>query len=55
MPEKPVTTFVVSVFEKPHWRTVLTTKDATYCRSSARGECKFRIVAASHLKKVCIE
>ena len=27
MPDKPVTTYVVSVFEKPHWRTVLTTKD----------------------------
>ncbi|MFC3322714.1 hypothetical protein [Mesorhizobium cantuariense] len=27
MSEKPVTTYVVSVFEKPHWRTVLTTKD----------------------------
>ena len=24
---QPVTTYVVSVFEKPHWRTVLTTKD----------------------------
>ncbi|WP_457155736.1 hypothetical protein [Mesorhizobium sp. P5_C1] len=27
MPHEPVTTYVVSVFEKPHWRTVLTTKD----------------------------
>jgi len=27
MTEKPVTTFVVSVFRKPNWRTVLTTKD----------------------------
>jgi hypothetical protein len=27
VPDKPVTTYVVSVFEKPHWRTVLTTKD----------------------------
>ncbi|SDA92456.1 hypothetical protein [Mesorhizobium qingshengii] len=27
MPDKPVTTYVVSVFEKPHWRTMLTTKD----------------------------
>lgn len=27
MTNKPATTFVVSVFEKPHWRTVLTTKD----------------------------
>lgn len=23
MTDKPVTTYVVSVFEKPHWRTVL--------------------------------
>ncbi len=28
MTEKPeTTTYVVSVFEKPHWRTVITTKD----------------------------
>jgi hypothetical protein len=27
MIDQPVTTYVVSVFEKPHWRTVLTTKD----------------------------
>ena len=27
MTDKPVTTYVVSVFEKPHWRTVLTTTD----------------------------
>ncbi|WP_167458625.1 hypothetical protein [Mesorhizobium kowhaii] len=27
MTDKPVTTYIVSVFEKPHWRTVLTTKD----------------------------
>ncbi|PZV40376.1 hypothetical protein B5V02_00945 [Mesorhizobium kowhaii] len=27
MTDKPVRTYVVSVFEKPHWRTVLTTKD----------------------------
>ena len=27
MPDKSVTTYVVSVFEKPHWRTVLTTKN----------------------------
>ncbi|WP_168991762.1 MULTISPECIES: hypothetical protein [Mesorhizobium] len=26
MTDKPATTYVVSVFEKPHWRTVLTTK-----------------------------
>ncbi|WP_457155714.1 hypothetical protein [Mesorhizobium sp. P5_C1] len=27
MTGKPVTTYIVSVFDKPHWRTVLTTKD----------------------------
>ena len=27
MTEKPATTYVVSVFEKPSWRTVLTTRD----------------------------
>ncbi|BCG80098.1 hypothetical protein [Mesorhizobium sp. 113-3-3] len=27
MTEKPGTTYIVSVFEKPSWRTVLTTKD----------------------------
>lgn len=27
MTDKPATTYVVSVFEKPHWRTVITTKD----------------------------
>ena len=27
VPDKPVTTYVVSVFEKPHWRTALTAKD----------------------------
>ncbi|SDA40398.1 hypothetical protein [Mesorhizobium qingshengii] len=27
MTDKQATTYVVSVFEKPHWRTVLTTKD----------------------------
>lgn len=27
MADKAATTYVVSVFEKPHWRSVLTTKD----------------------------
>ncbi|BAV52393.1 hypothetical protein MesoLj113a_50900 [Mesorhizobium sp. 113-1-2] len=27
MSENPVTTYIVSVFDKPHWRTILTTKD----------------------------
>jgi hypothetical protein len=26
MTDKPVTTYIVSVFEKPHWRSALTTK-----------------------------
>ncbi len=24
---EPATTYIVSVFDKPHWRTILTTKD----------------------------
>ena len=27
MEHKPATTYIVSVFEKPHWRRLLTTKD----------------------------
>ena len=27
MEHKPATTFIVSVFDKPRWRTILTTKD----------------------------
>ncbi|MGX7873235.1 hypothetical protein ACVDG5_010960 [Mesorhizobium sp. ORM6] len=27
MTDKPATTYIVSVFEKPNWRTVITTKD----------------------------
>jgi hypothetical protein len=27
MTGQPATTYIVSVFDKPHWRTVLTTKD----------------------------
>jgi hypothetical protein len=26
MTDKPATTYIVSVFDEPHWRTVLTTK-----------------------------
>jgi hypothetical protein len=25
--DNPATTYIVSVFDKPHWRTILTTKD----------------------------
>ena len=36
MPEKPVTIYVVSVFEKPHWRMVLTTKDKAKAEAMAK-------------------
>jgi hypothetical protein len=36
MIDKPVTTYLVSVFEKPLWRTVLTTKDKAKALAWAR-------------------
>jgi hypothetical protein len=36
MPETPATTYVVRVFEKPHWRTVLTTNDKTKALALAK-------------------
>lgn len=27
MTDKPAPTYIVSVFDQPHWRTILTTKD----------------------------
>ena len=36
MTEKSATTYVVSVFEKPTWRTVLTTKDKTKALALAK-------------------
>lgn len=27
MKHKPATTYIVSVFDKPHWRTILTSSD----------------------------
>ncbi|QKD16416.1 hypothetical protein [Mesorhizobium sp. NZP2077] len=36
MTEEPATTYVVSVFEKPSWRTVLTTKDKTKALALAK-------------------
>ncbi|CAN7720164.1 hypothetical protein [Mesorhizobium sp. LjNodule214] len=36
MTDKPVTTYVVSVFEKPHWRTVLTTNDKAKAEALAK-------------------
>ena len=34
--DKPVTTYIVSVYEKPHWRTVLTTKDRAKAEAMAK-------------------
>ena len=36
MPETPVTTYVVNVFEAPHWRTVLSTKDKQKAFATAK-------------------
>ncbi|WP_167335223.1 hypothetical protein [Mesorhizobium erdmanii] len=36
MTEKPATTYVVSVFEKSRWRTVLTTTDKTKALALAK-------------------
>lgn len=36
MIDKPVTTCIASVFEKPRWRTVLTTKDEAKAFDLAR-------------------
>ena len=36
MTDKTVTTYVVSVFEKPFWRTVLTTKDKAKAEALAK-------------------
>lgn len=35
MTDKPVTTYIVSVFEKPDWRTVITTKDKAEAEAMA--------------------
>jgi hypothetical protein len=35
MTDKPATTYIFSVFEKPHWRTVLTTKDKAKALAAA--------------------
>lgn len=34
--EQSTVTYVVSVFEKPHWRTVLTTKDKAAALAKAK-------------------
>ncbi|WP_167458775.1 hypothetical protein [Mesorhizobium kowhaii] len=36
MTDKPATTYVVSVFEMPHWRTVLTTTDINKALAKAK-------------------
>jgi hypothetical protein len=36
MTDKPVTTYIVSVFEKPHWRSVLSTKDKDKALATAK-------------------
>ncbi|BAV45740.1 hypothetical protein MesoLj113a_41740 [Mesorhizobium sp. 113-1-2] len=33
MTDKPVTTYIASVFDKAHWRTILTTKDEGEARA----------------------
>lgn len=33
MIDKQATTYLVSVFDKPHWRTILTTKDKAEAES----------------------
>ncbi|CAN7516815.1 hypothetical protein [Mesorhizobium caraganae] len=33
MTDKPATTYIVSVFDKPHWRTILTTTDKAEAES----------------------
>jgi hypothetical protein len=33
---KLVTTYIVSVFEKPHWRTILTTGDKAKALAAAK-------------------
>ena len=34
--DQPITTYIVSVFEKPHWRTVLTTQDREKAWTTAK-------------------
>ncbi|QND66666.1 hypothetical protein HB777_23980 [Mesorhizobium loti] len=36
MTDKAATTYIVSVFEKPHWRTMRTTKDKTKALAMAK-------------------
>ncbi|WP_167458624.1 hypothetical protein [Mesorhizobium kowhaii] len=38
MERRPAPTYVVSVFEKPHWRTVLTTKDKAMAMAKEIGD-----------------
>jgi hypothetical protein len=36
MIDGPATTYIVSVFDKPYWRTVLTTKDKAKAMAMAK-------------------
>ncbi|WP_292167909.1 hypothetical protein [Mesorhizobium sp.] len=36
MTDKPAPTYIVSVYEKPYWRTVLTTKDKAKAEAMAK-------------------
>jgi hypothetical protein len=36
MNDEPATTYIVSVFEQPHWRTVPTTKDKQKALDTAK-------------------
>jgi hypothetical protein len=52
MTDKPATTYVVRVFEKPHWRTVLTTnnKQAALAMAKEIGD-KVRVEAITSMAK----
>lgn len=60
MTDKPVTTFTVSVFEKPHWRRLLTTKDKAKAmpaygkidHAKVKGRCETGSVDARFFLKV---
>jgi len=38
MTDKPATTYIVSVFDKPHWRAILTTKDKAAAEAMEQGD-----------------
>ncbi|MER8524306.1 hypothetical protein NKI48_33030 [Mesorhizobium sp. M0644] len=55
MNDKPATTYIVSLFEKPYWRTVLTTKDKAKAEAMLKeiGE-GARIEAPNHLAATAV-